>query len=74
LTTTRKVNADVSVVVSSVVWKLDVNVCRGLLVVRSALFTDVDVFLAARTVVTILFAVDVNFFLTELVAARRKSS
>jgi hypothetical protein len=38
-----------------------------------AFFTDVDVFSAARTVVTILFAGDVNFFLEELVAVRRKS-
>jgi hypothetical protein len=69
----RKLDADVGIVVSSVVWELNVDVCGGVLVVGSALFTDVDVFTAARTVVAILFAVDVNFFLTELVSARRES-
>jgi hypothetical protein len=52
--------------------EFDVEVCRGLFVVRSSIFADVDVFSAARTVVTILFAADANFFLVELLGARRK--
>jgi hypothetical protein len=54
------------------VWEFDVEACSGFLVVRSSIFTGVDVFSAARTVVTILFAADANFFLVELLVARRK--
>jgi hypothetical protein len=68
---TGNFDGDITIVVSSVVWELDVDVCRSVFVVRSAIFTDVDVFSAARTALTILFAGDVNFFLAELVATRR---
>jgi len=71
-TVMRNLDGDISVVVSSVVWELDVDLCRGVFVVRSAIFTDVDVFSAARTVVTILFASDLDVFLAESVAASRK--
>jgi len=71
-TVMRYLDRDVSVVVSAVVWELDVDMCTGVFVVRSAIFTDVDVFSAARTVVTILFASDVDFLLAESVAASRK--
>jgi len=70
--TMRNFDGDICIVVSSVVWEFDVDVCRSVSVVGSSILTDVDIFSAARTVVTILFASYVNFFLTELLVARRK--
>jgi hypothetical protein len=74
----RDFDRDISLVVSTMgmeVWQMrefDVEACSCFFVVRSSIFTDVDVFSAARTVVTIPFAADANFFLAELLVARRK--
>jgi len=48
-----------------VVRSFDVKVCRSVFVFRSSLFSDIEVFLAARTVVSV-FLTDMDLFLSEL--------
>jgi len=64
--TTRKVDINFCTVVSSVMRKVDVDVCFGALMIGSAFFSNVDILSAARTVVMILFTSNVNFFLSKL--------
>lgn len=63
----RDVNVNLSVVESSLRREVDVNVCSGLGLGRSAFFPDVDILSAARTVVMILFTSYVDLFLTKIV-------
>lgn len=72
------VNVVLGLVVASVVGNFEVDVGRCLLLGlgcgRSSLVADVDVFSAARTVVTLLFAGDVDylFALESVVLGRRE--
>jgi len=68
----RKLDGDVSVVVSALVWKVDVDVGFGVFDFGSSLFADVDIFSAARTVLAIFFTSDMDLFLSELAGTRRE--
>jgi len=72
-TVVRKVDGDISVVASAA-WKIDVDVGFGVLVFGSSFFADVNIFSAARTVVTILFTSYMDLFLSVLAGGgtRRK--
>lgn len=69
MVTMRKVDVNLGVVVSAVVWKVYVNVCFG--VSWSSFLADVEIFSAARTE-TILFTSDTDFFLAITLVPRRK--
>jgi len=51
---------------SSMIWKVDVDVSTCALMIGSAFFSNVDILSAARTVVMLLFTGNVNFFLLVL--------